>query len=74
MKPGDQYLKWIEWSETDQVYIGQCPNLITGIHGDDPVVLYGELCEVIADVINALQAAGRELPPVTIRPMVANAG
>jgi len=30
----DQYHKWIEWSEEDGVYIGQCPDLITGIHGE----------------------------------------
>ncbi len=48
MKTIDQYHKWVEWSEEDQVYIGKCPDLITGIHGDDPVkvfqdnnVLYG---------------------------------
>ncbi|MGR8998579.1 MAG: hypothetical protein ACU88J_05980, partial [Gammaproteobacteria bacterium] len=47
MKKSDQYLKWIEWSEQDQIYIGKCPDLITGIHGEDPVRLYGELCEIV---------------------------
>lgn len=47
----DQYYKWIEWSEEDQVYIGKCPDLITGIHGDNPTKLYGELCEAIEEVI-----------------------
>ena len=46
MRDADQYHKWVEWSDEDQVYIGKCPDLITGIHGDDPVKLYGELCEV----------------------------
>ena len=36
MKTSDRYHKWVEWSEEDQVYIGKCPDLITGIHGDDP--------------------------------------
>lgn len=56
MKGSDRYHKWIEWSQEDQVYIGKCPDLITGIHGDDPVKLYGELCEVVDDVIRHLEA------------------
>ncbi len=32
----DQYHKWVEWSEEDRTYIGKCPDLITGIHGNDP--------------------------------------
>lgn len=51
MKLSDQYHKWIEWSEEDQIYIGKCPGLITGIHGDNPTELYGELCEVVEDII-----------------------
>ena len=51
MKKSDLYHKWVEWSEQDQIYIGKCPDLITGIHGDDPVKLYSELCEVVEDVI-----------------------
>lgn len=39
MKESDKYHKWIEWSEEDQVYIGKCPDLITGIHGENPVSL-----------------------------------
>ena len=26
----DRYLRWVEWSDEDQVYIGKCPDLITG--------------------------------------------
>ena len=39
----DKYDKWGEWSEEDQVHIGKCPDLITGIHGDEPFAVYGEL-------------------------------
>jgi hypothetical protein len=69
MKDLDKYHKWIEWSEDDQVYIGKCPDLITGIHGDDPLVLYGELCKVVEDVINHFYAEGRTLPQPRVRPM-----
>ncbi len=69
MKTIDQYHKWVEWSEEEQVYIGKCPDLITGIHGDDPVQVYRELEEVLEEVIDDFQNSGRELPAPTIRPM-----
>lgn len=69
MKTIDQYHKWVEWSEDDQVYIGKCPDLMTGIHGDDPVVLYAELCETVEDVIHHFRETGRDHPLSTTRPM-----
>lgn len=69
MKASDRYHKWVEWSEEDQVYIGQCPDLITGIHGDDPVKLYEELCEVVEDVVRHFETTGRSLPKPLTRPM-----
>ncbi|MCL5743135.1 MAG: pilus assembly protein HicB [Acidobacteria bacterium] len=69
MRSSDRYYKWVEWSDEDNVYVGKCPDLITGIHGDDPVRLYGELCQVVEDVISHLQAEGRPLPPARTRPM-----
>ncbi len=53
----DQYHKWVEWSE-DQVYLGRCPDLITGIHGDDPAKLDAELDEVVEGVIRHFEAEG----------------
>jgi predicted RNase H-like HicB family nuclease len=69
MKASDQYHKWVEWSDEDQTYIGKCPDLITGIHSDDPVRLCSELCEVIDEVIRHFASDGRPLPPPRIRPM-----
>lgn len=69
MKEIDRYHKWIEWDATDQVYVGKCPDLITGIHGDDPVKLYGELCEVLDEVITHFRSEGRALPAPRTRPM-----
>ena len=69
MKTIDRYHKWVEWSEEDQVYVGKCPDLITGIHGDDPQQVYGDLCEVVEDVVQHFQSAGRPLPTPRIRPM-----
>jgi len=69
MKKSDLYHKWVEWNEQDQIYIGKCPDLITGIHGNDPVQLYGELCEVIEDVIQHFEIEGRLLPSPRVRAM-----
>ena len=62
MKEIDQYHKWVEWDSVDQIYVGKCPDLITGIHGEDPVALYGELCETLSDVISHFHSEGRTLP------------
>ena len=69
MRPTDAYHKWVEWSDEDGVYLGKCPDLITGIHGDDPVKLYAELTEIVAEVVSHFEASGRPLPPPTVRPM-----
>lgn len=69
MKPGDRYHKWVEWSTEDAVYLGKCPDLITGIHGEDPVRLYAELCDVVDEVIDHFEHEGRRLPAPRTRPM-----
>jgi hypothetical protein len=69
MKKADLYHKWVEWSDEDQTYLGKCPDLITGIHGNDPVQLYAELCEVVEEVIRSFEEQGRDLPPPKTRPM-----
>jgi hypothetical protein len=69
MKTSDQYHKWVEWSEEDRVYVGKCPDLITGIHGDNPLRLYAELCEVVENVVSHFEGTGRMLPPARVRPM-----
>ncbi len=61
-KISGKYRKWVEWSEKDQTYIGKCPDLITGIHGDDPDKLYNELGQVVEDVISHFQSEGQPLP------------
>lgn len=70
MKKIDKYHRWVKWSDEDQVYIGKCPDLITGIHGDDPVQVYQELGEVIQEVIDHFHQTGRDLPLPRIRPMM----
>lgn len=70
MKIIDEYHRWVEWSDEDQVYIGKCPDLITGIHGDDPVQVYQELNEVVQEVIDEFNRTGRKLPLPRNRPMM----
>jgi hypothetical protein len=69
MRTTDHYHKWVEWSEEDQAYIGKCPDLITGIHGDNPLSLYSELCQVVDDVIHHFESEKRLLPAPRTRPM-----
>lgn len=69
MKASDQFHKWVAWSAEDQTYIGKCPDLIADIHGDDPVQLYPELCEVVDQVIAPLEQQRRPLPSSRTRPM-----
>jgi hypothetical protein len=69
MRTSDRYHKWVEWSEEDQVYTGKRPGLIAGIHGDDPLRVYGELCEVVEEVVAHFQSEGRPLPPPRVKPM-----
>jgi hypothetical protein len=59
----------VEWSSEDHVYIGRCPDLITGIHGEGPVRLYAELCEVVDEVVGHFESGGRALPIPRTRPM-----
>ncbi len=69
MKTSDQYHKWVEWSSEDQTYVGKCPDLITGIHGEDPTQVYAELCQVVDEVIRHFESEGRQLPKPRTRPM-----
>ena len=69
MQMSDRYHKWVEWSDEDQVYIGRCPDVITGIHGDDPRQVYADLCEVVEEVLQDFTQSGRTLPAARVRPM-----
>jgi len=69
VRPSDRYHKWIEWSDRDDAYLGRCPDVITGIHGSDPVRLYDELCTVVDEVLTELERSERTLPKALTRPM-----
>ena len=69
MKLIDRYHTWVEWSEENRVYIGKCPDLITGSHGTDEQEVYRELLEVLEEVIAHFESEGRSLPLPAVRPM-----
>lgn len=67
MKPGDQYLKIVQWSTEDDCYVGTCPGLIRGgIHGDDEAEVYRELCGLVQEAVELYGADNQPLPPATV--------
>lgn len=70
MKQSDQYLKWVEWSEEDDVYVGRCPDLfLGGCHGVDPVQVYAELCEIVEETVSDIKNEDKPLPEAKSRPL-----
>ena len=77
MKAEDQYLKFVRWSDADSAYVGFCPDLFPwgGVcHGADEAQTYRRLQELVLEEIKHLQAARKELPQATTRPMREPAG
>jgi hypothetical protein len=77
MKTGDQYLKFVRWSDEDSVYVGYCPDLFPwgGVcHGADEEATYQHLGELVREEIAQLKASGSDLPPPATRPMREPAG
>ena len=55
--------KTVEWSEADQVFIGRCPKLFAGgVHGDDEVKVFKELCKVADEWMANDKKAARRKP------------
>lgn len=58
------YLKFVQWSEPDQLFVGYCPDLFIGgvCHGSDEQKVYRELSRLVAAEIAESQRAKRPLP------------
>jgi hypothetical protein len=72
MKPEDQYLKFVKWSDDDQIYVGYCPDLFPwgGIcHAPTEEQGYAELCTLVREEVEQLTKDNKELPPPNTRPM-----
>lgn len=58
-----RYTKFVEWSDEDQCFVGRCPEvMLGGVHGNDEAKVYGELCQAVEEMIEAIHADGDELP------------
>ncbi len=61
-----RYVKIVEWSDTDNCFVGSCPGLFYGgCHGDDEQLVFAELCDVVEETIKLYEADGKPLPPPT---------
>lgn len=72
MKPEDRYLKFVRWEEDDRLYVGYCPDLFPwgGVcHAESEDNAFRQLRELVQEEVQELQLAGKELPPVSTRPM-----
>jgi predicted HicB family RNase H-like nuclease len=57
------YVKLVEWSEEDGVFIGSAPPLIGQCcHGADEAKVYQELCQIVAEWMSIYAKDGRPLP------------
>ena len=73
MKPSKRYVKIVEWSGEDQVYVGSAPGLISGgCHGSDERAVFDELCQIVDEAVALYNADGKPLPPATASRDLAN--
>ncbi len=58
------YLKFVQGSEPDRLFVGYCPDLFIGgiCHGPDEQRVYRELIRLVATEIAESQRAKRPLP------------
>jgi predicted RNase H-like HicB family nuclease len=62
-KESDIYKKIVYWSDEDNCFIGQCPELMFGgIHGEDAFEVFKELNEAVEEVIEIFKEDGKPLP------------
>ncbi len=66
MKESARYVKIVEWSDTDQCFVGSCPGLLYGgCHGDDEKEVFAELCDIVEEAIALYKKDGKALPAPT---------
>jgi predicted RNase H-like HicB family nuclease len=72
MKTEDRYLKFVQWSDEDDCYIGYCPDLFPwgGVcHGATEEKTYAQLCALVREEIEDLRQSGKEIPVSSTRAM-----
>ena len=66
MSASTKFAKIVQWSDEDQCFVGSAPGLIYGgCHGDDERIVFGELCQIVEDVVALYEADGKTLPEPT---------
>ena len=66
MRESARYVKIVEWSETDQCFVGSCPGLLYGgCHGEDEKAVFTELCDIVDEAIELYKQDGKPLPAPT---------
>ena len=72
MSKGTKHVKLVEWSDTDNCYIGSCPELFyDGCHGDDEHKVFDDLCRIVEATIVLYNEDGKTLPkPLTNKEFV----
>lgn len=60
----DRYKVIVYWSDEDQVFIGECPELFLGgmTHGDDPLEVFKMVRELVAEEVQERIAKGEPFP------------
>ena len=72
MNDSARYIKFVQWSDEDQCFVGQCPGIIGPCcHGDDEAEVYAQLCQIVDEWIETLKNDGQPLPPPTAGPGIA---
>ncbi len=72
MRTQDRYLSFVRWSESDQAYIGYCPDLFPAggvCHGQTPIEAFTKLCDIVEDTVITAESQNLPLPQPQTRPM-----
>ena len=58
------YLKFVQWSDADRLFVGYCPDLFIGgiCHGSDEQKVYRELSRLVTEEIAESERSHRALP------------
>ena len=67
MSESAKYIKIVEWSDEDECFIGYCPGIIGPCcHGDNEVEVFGQLCEIVDELLAYTQKRNKPLPQPTV--------
>ena len=66
MTDSAKYVKIVEWSDEDGVFVGQCPGVIGPCcHGPNEADVYRTLCSIVEEWVDLARRDGKPLPRAT---------